>query len=77
MNSLYIESGVNYKIYLAVFYSEDQTKVKIIYELEPEAVEKETIRQLDRSSNDISHVGFSLKWARENGSLVYLDDQNT
>ena len=67
----------NNKIYLAVFYAEDQTKVKIIYELEPQVVERETIRQLDRSRNDISHVGFSLKWARENGSLVYSDDQNT
>ncbi|MGH7952870.1 MAG: hypothetical protein ACREFE_13270, partial [Limisphaerales bacterium] len=44
----------NKKIYFAVFYSQNQTKVKIIYELEPEIVLMETERQLDRSSNAIS-----------------------
>ena len=63
----------NDKIYLAVFYSTDQTKVKVIFELEPEIVVLKTEQQLDRSRNNISHVGFSEKWARENGKIVYED----
>jgi hypothetical protein len=63
----------NNKVYLAVFYSSDQTKVKEIFELEPETVAAETERQLNRSRNDISHVGFSARWARENGEIVYED----
>ena len=61
----------NNKIYLAIFYSSDQTKVKAIFELEPEIVAAKTEHQLDRSRNNISHVGFSEKWARENGKIVY------
>ena len=61
----------NNKIYLAVFYSSDQIKVKEIFELEPETVAAETERKLNRSQNDISHVGFSARWARENGKIVY------
>ena len=61
----------NTKIYFAVFYEVEQTKVKVIYELEPEVVVRETERQLDRSRNVISHVGFSEAWARENGRVVF------
>jgi len=61
----------NNKIYLAVFYSSDQIKVKEIFELEPETVAAETERKLNRSQNNISHVGFSVRWARENGKIVY------
>ena len=61
----------NQLIYLAVFHKEDQIKLKEIYELYPDLVEQEAIRQIDRSRNDISHVGFSIRWARENGRLVY------
>ncbi|MDD9955445.1 MAG: hypothetical protein OXP68_04430 [Anaerolineaceae bacterium] len=67
----------NSKIYLAIFYAEDQTKVKTIYELEPNSVEKETIRRLGNSRNNISHVGFSERWARENGIVVFSDNQDT
>ncbi|MYA55425.1 hypothetical protein F4X88_03935 [Candidatus Poribacteria bacterium] len=63
----------NNKIYLAIFYSSNQTKVKVIFELEPEIVAAKTEQQLDRSRNNISHVGFSEKWARENGKIVYED----
>ena len=63
----------NKKIYFAVFYSENQAKVKVIYELEPEVVVAETIRQLDRSRNAISHVGFSEPWANRCGREVYRD----
>lgn len=61
----------NDKIYLAVFYSSNQIKVKVIIELEPEIVAEKTEQQLDRSQNKISHVGFSERWARENGKIVY------
>ncbi len=63
----------NRKIYFAVFYAANQTKCKVIYEFEPQVVLQETERQLDRSSNEISHVGFSENWARQNGRVVYED----
>ena len=61
----------NKKIYLAIFYAENQIEVKVIYELEPTVVEAEAIRRLDRSANDISHIGFTESWARANGKLIY------
>jgi len=64
----------NDKVYLAVFYSDNQTKAKAIYELDPEVVVQETERQLDRSRNAISHVRFSEDWARRNGTAKYHDD---
>ena len=63
----------NYKIYLAVFYKHDQFKVKTIIELDPGVVERETVRQLDSSSNDISHVGLTVRWCKSNGRVVYRD----
>jgi hypothetical protein len=66
----------NKKVYLAVFFKTNQTRVKIIYELEPSVVVTETERQLARSKNAISHVGFSEKWARQNGVVVYKDDNS-
>ncbi len=67
----------NRKVYLAIFYSSNQTKIKVIYELEPLVVVTETERQLDRSRNAISHVGFSENWARNNGNVVYRDKEAT
>ncbi len=64
----------NQMVYLAVFFKKDPLTVKAIYEIEPEILVAETERQLDRSRNPISHVGFSENWARTNGKLVY---QNT
>lgn len=63
----------NTKVFYAIFYADEQTKVKIIYELDPKVVVKETERQLDASGNAISHVGFSNAWARCNGKVVYED----
>ena len=65
----------NSKIYFAVFYADNQSKCKVIYELEPDVVLSETNRQLDRSGNAISHVGFSIRWARNNGTVVYEDNE--
>jgi len=63
----------NRKVYLAVFYADDQTKIKVIYEMEPALVVKETERQLDKSRNAISHVGFTEAWAISHGIVVYRD----
>ena len=63
----------NDKIYYAVFYESNQTKVKVIYELETSVVVEETERQLDRSRNAISHVGFSENWVQPRSTVVYED----
>lgn len=61
----------NKKIYLAIFLKSNPLKIKVIYEIEPKVLVKETERQLDRSRNAISHVGFSENWAIDNGKVVY------
>ena len=61
----------NKKIYLAIFYKDEQTRCKSIYEIDPKIMIKEAKRQLDRSRNAISHVGFSEGWAKRNGQLIY------
>ncbi|MGL4943704.1 MAG: hypothetical protein ACRC46_11000 [Thermoguttaceae bacterium] len=63
----------NAKVYLAIFDVSDPTKCKIIYELTPESVKAETERQLNKSRNAISHVGFSESWAKEHGHVVWRD----
>lgn len=63
----------NKKIYFAVFYGENQTKVKVIYELEPETILTETERQLDKGRNAIGHVGFAEAWVKKIGKIVYED----
>lgn len=65
----------NHKIYFAVFYEENQTAVKIIYEIEPSVMIEEAERQLDRSRNAISHIGFTERWARNNGKVIYQDGE--
>ena len=64
----------NSKIYYAVFYADNQTRCKVIYELEPDVVLEEAERQLDRSRNAISHVGFGIRWVRRHGKIVYQDE---
>jgi len=67
----------NKKIYLAIFYKENQVKVKTIYEIKPNILLKGANERLDRSGNAISHVGFSEGWAKQNGKVVYQDkDRN-
>lgn len=63
----------NEKVYLAIFYKKGALRVKVIYELKPGDVLTETERQLDRSRNAISHVGFSETWAKAHGRVVYED----
>lgn len=64
----------NQKIYFAVFYKNQPLKVKVIYELEPDIVVKETEKQLDKSKNSISHIGFSESWVKENNIIVYQNN---
>ncbi len=62
----------NTQVYLAIFYP-NSLSVKTIYAISPAVLLQETERQLDRSQNDISHVGFTENWASEFGKLVYSD----
>jgi len=32
---------------------------------------REAERQLDASRNEISHVGFTIKWAQQHGKVVH------
>lgn len=43
----------------------------MIYEVAVEVMLREAERQLDASRNEISHVGFTIKWAEQNGRVVY------
>lgn len=63
----------NTSIFYAVFYKHEPLRIKAIYKVDPNVMLAETERQLDRSRNAISHVGFSEDWALMNGSLVYSD----
>ena len=61
----------NRMIYFAIFYKNNSLNVKVIYEITPQVMLEETERQLNRSGNAISHVGFSEEWAKQNGKIVY------
>jgi hypothetical protein len=61
----------NSTVFCAVFDAEHPLTVRVIYKLPVEIVLQETERQLDASSNDISHVGFTVKWCEKNGEVVY------
>lgn len=61
----------NRAIYCAVFEVENPLTVSVIYEIDPDLMMKEAERILDASSNDISHMGFTPKWAKEHGKVVY------
>jgi hypothetical protein len=67
----------NKKIYLAIFYKSDPLKIKVIYEIPLREVLAETERQLDRSRNRISHVGFSEDWVSRVGTVVYTDENQS
>lgn len=56
--------------YCVVFQKESPLDIKIIYKVPTEKILKETKRQLAASSNDISHVGFTIKWAKANGKKI-------
>jgi len=58
-------------IYMAFFSKNTPLQIEVIYEICPKVMVRETERQLDRSRNSISHVGFNEAWARINGKVVY------
>lgn len=67
----------NSKVYLAIFYADNQIKVRSIYEVEPKVLAQEAIKRLERSTNQISHFGISEAWARRNGTLVFRDNSHS
>lgn len=66
----------NAMIYFAIFYKKNPLIIKVIYKIAPAILLKETENQLGRSSNTISHVGFSEDWANQNGRIVYRNEAN-
>ena len=66
--------GRNSAVFCAVFDAEHPLTVLVIYQLSVKLVLQEAERQLDASRNDISHVGFSIKWCERNGEVVYKKD---
>jgi hypothetical protein len=61
----------NTAIYCSVFDEDSPLDVVIIYEVPVDVMLREAERQLDASRNEISHVGFTIKWAKQNGKVVY------
>jgi len=61
----------NAVIYCAVFDEESPLDVIVIYEIAVDVMVREAERQLDANRNEISHVGFTIKWAEQNGHVVY------
>ena len=61
----------NAAIYCAVFDEASPLDVLVIYEVPVDAMLRETERQLDASRNEISHVGFTIKWAQQHGKVVH------
>ncbi|HPY32062.1 MAG TPA: hypothetical protein PLT00_15880 [Verrucomicrobiota bacterium] len=61
----------NSAIYCAVFDKESPLNVITIYEVPVDVLLREAERQLNASRNDISHVGVTIKWAQQNGKVVY------
>ena len=61
----------NAAIYCAVFNEESPLDVIAIYEVPVDVMLREAERQLDASRNEISHVGFTIKWAQQNGEIVH------
>ena len=59
---LCLESVVTPLSFALFSAKEHPLTVEVIYKVSVEIILKETERQLDASSNDISHVGFTKKW---------------
>ena len=61
----------NAAIYCVVFDRESPLDVLAIYEVSASVMLAEAERKLDASGNDISHIGFTIKWAQQNGKVLY------
>lgn len=57
----------NDSFFCVVFKREAPLEISEIFEIPVPAIVKETERQLAASTNEISHVGFTINWARQNG----------
>lgn len=64
----------NAAIFCVVFEEETALEVIVIYKVDVATFLSEVERQLDASSNEISHVGITIKWCEENGKVVYRRD---
>ncbi|MEY3386086.1 MAG: hypothetical protein RIR53_897 [Bacteroidota bacterium] len=60
----------NEKLYL-VSFKRDSLDVSVIFEVDPQVAAKEAERQLNASSNEISHISFSQSWTKVNGTVVW------
>ena len=60
----------NEKLYLALF-KKNSLELVTIFEVECQPALDEANRQLNASTNDISHVSFNMKWAKAKGKIVY------
>ena len=60
----------NDSFFCVVFKRESPLEIREIFEIPVYSIVAETERQLAASSNDISHVGFTTNWARQNGRTI-------
>lgn len=61
----------NAAIYCVVFDRQSPLDVLVIYEVSAPVMLAEAEKKLDASGNEISHIGFTIKWAQQNGKVVY------
>ena len=66
----------NSAVFCAVFYRKRPLDVKKIYRVSIEKMLEEANRQLDASRNDISHIGYTIRWCEENGETVYQNNDS-
>lgn len=67
--------GRCHKIYCVVLFKEKPLRVRAIFELEPDIAIAEIERQLDKSSNDISHTSFSISWTQSNATEIQFNQE--
>lgn len=57
-------------IYLAVFSSDQPINLLRIYAIKPDVLKAHIDAKLDKTRDQISHIGFPESWAKANGTLV-------
>tara|TARA_B100000683_G_C12393896_1_gene516707 strand:- start:198 stop:668 length:471 start_codon:yes stop_codon:yes gene_type:complete len=61
----------NDAFFFALFSREDSLKLKKIYRVETKDVLEEAKRKISKMKSSSKHLGFGMKWTRENGRLVW------
>lgn len=61
----------NDAFFFALFSRENSLNVEKIYRLETSAVLKEAKRKISKMKSSSKHVGFGMKWTKENGRQVW------